>query len=277
MIRVERLTGVTVPVASGLPRLAPTGAEVALARIPGWLMYLDPASRFVGTAGVLNRAIAGNVLSAQNDAPVEGAFSNAAPALVFNGASNNRMLYGNFDINPAAWTFWAVVRLADVDDGIANLVRPATDTPDGSTSIRVVFNGSGYLRVLDGSDGGQRVTHNDAEAYDGVTCLIMATFSTRDGCRLFRNGTLVDDDTTDKTVLDYAITSGSFRFFQNYSGLVGHAGMHSIDLGWPENAGYRKAIEQAMALKYDLTVDDNDEGEFTWGDPITWDTPIVWG
>lgn len=216
-----------------------------------WDVFFDPAYMVAGA--LRNRAQPGAPL-AQNIDGVQtlGEFPNEAPALSFSGTSR---VLPNVAVNPNAWTFLTLL-LTDTVSGVTpDLARSITDATDPGISLRVGLNNSRTAALVLGAASDRlRYTPETAFPARSTPTLLVYSFSTRDGLRIFDNGALADSAPDDKRPLTSGFGAGEWRMFGGFRDLVGMTGVLNIDLSWPEHTAYRRQIEAFMATKYGITL-----------------------
>lgn len=259
MIRYLKLRGVSLEAANGLPTISITPEGKAMGSIPGWKMLLDPA--YPAGTGLLNRARANDVLNTI-DAALEpgdfGQFANGEIAYSM-GNSITKRLPSTFAMNVDAWSAFFVLSIdrSGTASGGTELMRPEDRLSDG-IGPRITVRTNGQFAIIGTRDSNIRLDTGGNSFPDDSVRVMMATFSVREGLRIFDNGKLVAENGNDRAPLDEQFTAGEFAFFRSRpssgieSCLIGMTGILDIDLGWPEHAGYRRAIERFLMDKYGI-------------------------
>lgn len=256
--RFQKLHGVRLKNATGLPSVQINPEDEAMASIPGWKMYLDPVYADLPGMSIRNRAQpASHIVGAA--APGAAQMPNGAPAISLNGADTPRTWtgVGNVAFNPTAWSmFWVIMPIA-IGSAYRWLVRPI-DAVSTALSPAVRLSGSGNTLALVESIPGQdsiRASWNNAGlASRTAPSLLMVSFSTQAGVHIFDGGNVVASAPNDRRPLTGNFAAGAWSLLTVTSspsgfGLVGEMGLHDIDLSLPVNAGYRRDIERyLMAL-----------------------------
>ncbi|WP_423277693.1 hypothetical protein [Enterovirga sp. CN4-39] len=220
-----------------------------MAGIPGWSIFLDPA--YLSGGALINRALPNNVTQNLDAAQTPATFSNDAPALSMTSA---RRVQPNTAVDPNVWTFFWVINGSTPTSlmDLAGSVTPAT-SPNLSLKIGISSDGARTGIYPNTATVTPRLAYTPGSNLFGRTALLMYTFSTRDGLRIYENGNLVATDASDKTPLTSGYTAGQWRLFTNARGLIGMTGHLNIDLSWPEYAAQRVAMETFLKAKYGIT------------------------
>lgn len=251
MIRYQRLTGVSLSGAAPGPVVPVTPEGQAMAGTPGWAMFMDPAH--VAGTNVRNRARRDSFLTGAN-LPLAAVGGNP----VFAPADGDTMRHRSMDVgmNPDTWTVFAVCKPAAGTSTQRIVGMQAADTPPlGQVTPRIGFSVSGDIAQIQGSGaaGGMRLSYaSDYTTRAGLT-LLMFTFSTRDGLRIFDNGAQVAAAPSDTAPLTDSFGPGEIDCFRFCRGSYGMTGVLDIDLGWMEHAGYRRRIDTFLMAKYGIT------------------------
>ena len=253
MIKTIPLHGVSLSGANGLPTVASAAndpASQAIGGIPGWKVFIDPSE---GTASSLpNLARANSVFT-----PLTGSFEydDLGPGLDtylsddWANAADKR-LTAPVGINPTAWTFFYVLNTTSVGvDGNRVLAKTNSGVPGGSEGIEIRIDTSNGLRLI--RTTGTTLVASGALVND-TTVLIMATFSTRDGTSLRKNGAEIAANSADLNPLTFEFGPQQWGMLRTPFGEFGMMGLLDIDLSWPENAGYRRALETYLINRYGI-------------------------
>lgn len=249
MRKVLKLDGVSLPGATTKPVVELTEMDRAMAHIPGWEAFFDP--EFIVDGNARNMALPDNIT--QNNGTANTATTmpgSGAPAFDLDGA---RQIRPSIPFPTSAWTVFVVMRLTQ--SGLAQHIVGAAsppDSPDISPEMGV-DGAANNARIWERGIQGQRLSWTPSEGYAGRTALVMFTGSTRDGLRLFEDGDLVADEPEETAPIDSGFLPGEWRFFNGCRGLIGNLGLLSVDLGWPEHAGYRRSIERFLMDKYEIS------------------------
>lgn len=243
-----------------------SAAGQAMGDAPGWQMLLDPSSR-QGADGFLNGASRNDLLTTGNwplGSDNDATFDNGEAAYrVTSGFTSStgfgRRLKTTFALNPTEWTFFFVVAM-DITPSVGafSFIQPETVTGGGlGIGLRVIMATNGRLRVLETSSNNIRLEAPSNTFPDDVPHLIMVTFSTRDGLRVYKDGQLYLSDPDDKRPLDDQTGPGEYYLMSNRTESVddvrvGMMGLLSADLSWPEHAEERLKIEEFLIDKYGI-------------------------
>ncbi|WP_375058423.1 hypothetical protein [Zobellella sp. DQSA1] len=215
-----------------------------------WKCMADPDHLVDG--GIKNRAIANNSLIRNTGVVTTGTIS-GHPSITMETII--RPYATDFDFNPDAWSSFFVFN-TDLTEAVGGreLIRPLIVNTPGYAP-RITIRTGGQFAVYD-SNGNVRLEAAGV-IQNNVTILMMATFSTRNGLKIFANGHQVAINSADKNPLDNQYHGGQFEMFRNSpttNTQLGICGVLDIDLGWPEHAGYRRAIERFLMDKYGITA-----------------------
>lgn len=253
MIKIEQLNGITIP--NPGRTLQRTEAGRAIGHIPGWKIFVDPA--YPSGKFARNRAMAQSSLTCATAFPAD-AFANAAPA--FSAPSLNREsppLAANLQVNPNAWSAFFSFNHALVGGaGPTYFLQPATPTADTSLAAPFVLlraDGSFGLANNDPSNSPGYLLAPAGSLFGGANHIVLVTFSTDLGLKVYIDGVLAASNTAYKTPFNTPTkgllmchagsrTSGKF--------LYGQCGVLDIDLSKPENTGYRAALTKHLKDKY---------------------------
>ena len=254
MIQRAVIPGLKLTNATGLKKFEFSEEGRRIGAIPGWRLFIDPKSRYRKEGQLRNRYIAGKYLAKSEKPQVSGQFQNGAPALVYD--SNNRV-DSDAQINKEAWTAFAVVRLSSADNigASKDILRANRGATQGNFTPRLSFANSGNSIGIYQNTASTTSIINYARAggYLDQTVLVMFTFSTRDGLRIFADGVEGARAPDFVTPFDAQDTPGTWGFFGGgIRGLVGHAGLLDVDLGWEEYTNERIALEKFMLETYGI-------------------------
>lgn len=251
MRRIISLAGVELPNAVALPTIGRTPEGRAMGGIPGWRVLIDPA--FADAGAARNRARPAAMLPRQGSAYTFGTIS-GQPA--FAAVAGGPHFGVTTPMNPDSWSVFFVVQTPRGGaSGGRELLRGNTIAPAvGNVGPRVTIRVNGTLAVIENISTNIRV--NGPAIPDNIPTLLMATFSTRDGLRLFIDGALVAANPEDRRALDNEFGANQYGLLRATSAglplLAGMCGILDIDLGWPEHVGYRRAIEGFLMAKYGI-------------------------
>lgn len=237
MKRIIPLPGVEVPGSVAMPTIARTPEGLAMGGIPGWTVLADPAYRTANA--VRNRARPRAMMPA--NATMTAATLSGRPALEV--TSTTPRLTSVTPMNPDAWTAFFVVKTSIFGaSGGRELIR-ANDIDNILIGPRIAIRTNGTLAMFENPSANVRL--QGPTIPNDETCLLMGTSSIRDGLRLFIDGELVAANPDDTRPLNGGYGAGQYGFHRASSVAMqtGMFGVLDIDLGWPEHAGYRRAIE----------------------------------
>ena len=257
MKRYQKLADIKVESTGQTLELMPE--DTAMGHIPGWRALLDPDYRQGNN--VFNRA----------RHPELAAYTASSSGINLNTFPNGETAFNPIDgkfcsfdpnvaINNDAWSIFAVASITDHPSGgtsnnIVSVKSTLSDPEDvsprfgfreGGGSLAVWQNG----RSSDTSAQVRRITYSAPVNYVGRVAFVMATFSTRDGLKLFSDGELVASAPDDKRPFTTGFAAGQWEFMSFTRGLWGMVGLLDVDLGWPEHAGYRRSVDRFLVSKY---------------------------
>lgn len=256
MRRYYPVTGLSLPDASALPVVSATPQDLAIAAIPGWLAYFDPAHV---TATAAQNGVTGALLT--DSGTGDGLLTGTLGAMQSIAASdeNNTRLLSDVALDPAAWTMFAVARPVVRTGSANNLVTWAGVEVEATIGPKFGFRADcsrlqvwGTNTAGSNADTGLRLSYTPETTFAGRTALVMATFSTQDGLRLYENGVLVASNGSDKAPLEARFGAGQWEWLAYGRGDYGNFGALSIDLGRAANAGYRRRLEAYLMTKYGI-------------------------
>lgn len=259
MIKYQRISGVRLDDSVGLPTIVRTPEGRAMGSIPGWRLLLDPA--YIDPEAALwarNRAAPSsraNIYgSGANDFIPIGEFPGSGqPAFVRNDDPVSLFrVFAPAAWNPYQWTMFAVTE----PTGSVSAQRLAqNEVPGEAGAIAPYITISSNLKnfTIFEQDTGDTNTPRlqTSVSFDGPS-LLMATFSTRDGLRQFKDGTQIAAEPSDTRPLTHGYGPNEWTVFRNANGYWGMTGMLGIDLGAPEHIGYRRAVERFLMTKYQI-------------------------
>lgn len=244
------LPGVVVPSSLALPTVQVDEISRALGGVPGWKVLGDPA--FSSGSQVRNRARRNQQMpSAQ---PLIAATINGQPAWDASANSGPRITPG-VGMSPNEWSFFFAIRTPAAGASGGREILRSLATPSGAgIAPRVTIRTGGQIAMIAQDTSDLRV--NGPTIPDNLPFVGMATFSVRDGCRMYINGVLAAANANDKRPLTSDFASGEYGVLRGSSaGLTmtcGIFGILDIDLGQPENAGHRRAINMFLMQKYQI-------------------------
>lgn len=254
MIQYAKIPGLRLTSATGLDSVPISEDGQRIGAIPGWNVLINPAYRNNGQ--VRNRVIAGKYLTNQSGQQDFGAFPSGADALDMIAEANR--IHPDAQINKNAWTVFSVVRLDSANNVNASkdIARAVSGTAQGDFTPRLAFANSGNsIGIYQGTASTTSlINYVRPDGYLDQTTLVMFTFSTREGLRIFADGVEGAHGPSFTTPFDAQDGPGEWGFLSGgMRGLAGHTGLLDIDLGWAEHAGYRRALESYMFELYGIT------------------------
>lgn len=257
MIKFSKMHDVHTSGNNTLPVIVQSAEGKAMAHIPGWASLFDPAHIALGERGVLNRASGARITATTLRTPEFFHDPASGQPLIRLPADPETSLHfaGDAPINPEAWSIWRVFRPAAVpsrqylviddhaDEAINNELGLSIGYAPSSQNLTVYEYGRNQPGVP------VRLSANLGAASRGLM-LVMVTFSTREGLRIFDGGRLVASAPNDRR----ALVNGTrdYRWNRYMRGDLGAWGHLNVDLGWAEHSGYRRAIEQYLIGKYSI-------------------------
>lgn len=250
MIYYQQFDGSVAP--AGAEKFVTTPEGRAMGHVPGWDMLLDPA-HLVGDDGIRNRAARDNVVLNSTAINVSD-FANGEPA--FHPVSGSTII-GDTDvkINPDAWTVFTVYKYVENSSFTQRIISPKVDLEKVSLQIGFSANGQRAIIYSEGAtaDATQRLSAR-VDLQDSQNARIfMFTGSVRDGLRIYADGELLAHDPDDQRPLDAHFSPGEWEVFRGTRSKWGMTGLLSVDLGWAEHSGYRRAIETFLMSKYGIS------------------------
>ena len=252
---------------SSLSRIKRAAEINAIGSAPGWALLFDPDPKYMTLPGsrydnaALNRengkmlSTERNVINDENTGP-EFIEINGSPAIRVTGGSFYQF-YSNADISPDEWTVFAVVAPSEEEGEPFRQFIAISDSSDTEgLSLSIGFS-NGDVHVYEYGNSGlsspTRLSAPDAIEMDGTPHLVMATFSTRDGLRIFVDGQL-KAQADDKRPLERMYQAGEYRIARFLRGGIGMSGVLNADLGQNENTKSRQRIETLMMSKYGISA-----------------------
>lgn len=240
------LDGVSLPHATGRPVVSLTPADKAIAHIPGWQMLVDPD--YIVSGKARNLALPNNITGHYGSNFTTGTFANGERAF---DLSEDRRILPNIAFPTEAWTFFAVAKPSTSDIGqryvsavnessSPSVIEPSLGLTAGAGGVRT------WSRGISDARASVSMSLADQEVY------IMWTGSTRDGLRIYINGVELDHNASATEPFNKNSGPGEWRCLYGVRGLVGMMGLLSIDLGWTENTGYRRALDRFLMSKYGI-------------------------
>lgn len=246
MKRIIPLAGVEMPASVTLPTIARTPEGLAMGGIPGWRLLADPAH---ATATALRNRARPNAMMPANGTLSMGTMA-GRPALA--ATSTTPRVTVTTAMNPEAWTAFFTLQTPRLGaSGGRELIR-ANDIDNDGIGPRVTIRTNGTVAIFENQSN--RLRLQGPVIPDDAPCLIMATSSIRDGLRLYLDGALVAANPDDRRPLNAGFGAGEYGLFRASSLplLIGMHGLLDLDLGWPEHAGYRRAIEGFLMPFYGI-------------------------
>lgn len=246
------LGGVTMPDATGLETHISTQLEDDISHVPGRVVLIDP-DHFTND-DPRNIARTGSSCDIQAGSVTLGTFDNGSTCF-------DMLAGGEMTILPdvawptEAWTIFGVMRPRTPASGSSSysLGYSRTGWQSGDVMPWVGLNaGAARFTVYDGD--GIRLGHQPASSFLDETVALMATFSVRDGLRLFvdDHSAPVAEDATDKRALTAGYEAGQWSILRDFQGQAGVTGLYSVDLGPPEMAHYRRSIFNGLNNRHGL-------------------------
>lgn len=248
MKRIIEMPGVAVPEATNLPNITRSAEGVAMAHVPGWVAFIDPA--VVQGNRPRNRARAKSLATLSGTLTM-GEFAQGVPA--FNTVGGEIRLGGLPEIDPTQWTAFYVINPVANATASYDLARSIADAASPGLSLRVGLNANAVRASIYEGGTASRLFYAPTVPFIGRTTLLMYTFSMRDGLRIFENGAQVAQNADDKRPLTSGFGANEYQLYRTNRGLTGMTGILSRDLGQPDNAGYRRSIEQFIMAKYNIS------------------------
>lgn len=250
---------------SGLPAIDRMAYDEAFGLIPNWLLLVDPDD-VKGSGGTWNRtqdatdadvdAALLDITSSVNSGNNIGTFSSGQAAY-----SPRDSGYVQFESNVAfpddAWSFFAVADPLPRAGSSVNLLTASLSYSDPELAPRLAFSPDGSKFVVyknqQNADSNYRLSYTPAISFIGRRSLMMVTWSTREGLRIFENGIEVAADPNKNAPFTQSSGVGEWDVLSWARGDFGVMGLLGLDLGWAENAVYRRLIEAAMIDKYSIS------------------------
>lgn len=255
MIRFIKLHGVDIRDAS-LPQVPRTPEGVAMGAIPGWGVLLDPAYVDHDEQSIRNRALPNGTAPIEQSASALdiGEFANGEPSFSLTDDTWISAYPKNVAINPTAWSV-VVVSQPTPHTIWQRVLSTQTEYVDNEgVNMRVGFTGNAVeARIERAGAGTIRLAYTGDYANRGQPSVLVFTSSTRDGLKIYDNGELVASNPSDTSPLTNGYSAGEWGTFNVCRGDYGMLGLLSIDLGWPEHAGYRRSIERFLMDKYGIS------------------------
>lgn len=251
MIQIKVNSGVNISRATGLRRVSVDPKEAAAADIDGWRLLLTGGEKFARSDGSLVNRVERGKLATQlaSNVVTQGVLPNTNfPAMVTEVSGSSNDYEPGFDMNPSAFTFFAVLHLPS-GNGPDQIVFPKTVPADNAViAPRIGFNTTGTFRIWRG-DTTAEVSHGagDPDYYD-QTVYVMASGSVGRGLTLRRNGVEVAFGEAGWSGFD----DPEFKLFEDFGGYIGDLGVLDIDLAHPDNLGGLLAVDDWMMTKYGL-------------------------
>lgn len=259
------LNGLDLSEAESLPLAPASEVGKALAHIPGWSMLLDPDYLSIQQQSALNRARRNSFANLLNGELAEGNFPSGASSIDNTDSPLN--LSGPVSWNPDEWTYFVVFERVSGGPsiGIRAFAEPVEDDQAlGEITPHMGVNTSGigstisvFERRAPGSDREDmivRIEYTSNESFIDRAAMVMVTFSTDRGLRMYENGILKATEASDTRALTKGFKSGEWQMFRNARAHWGHAGLLSRDLSRPEAEADRIRIERFMLDKYQIQV-----------------------
>lgn len=252
MIRYSKAQGVQIPSAAlGAIHFTPEG--VAMGAVPGWKMFLDPS--YMVSGAPRNRAVKQSVTTAPEGPITINTFRSTQEAAfrMYNNTIGTRSIRGLPAVNPNRWSFFIPFSLpSSTGLSLTEIFRSNVLSEAGELCLRIAMTANGDVVIYEGTTV-DRLRWTPAVSLVDSPALLMFTFSTDGGLNIFANGVRVAS-AADFRPLTEGFGAGEWRMFGNSNTRcdAGMIGMLDLDLSTPENAGYRRAIEQFLMTKYGL-------------------------
>lgn len=256
MIKYQKVNGVSLSDDTGLTKIPVSDEGRAMGSVPGWQVLFDPSYAVDGR--IRNRAQPGD-----NELPIVGPMpiSERDGQDIFDQESDPLIArHSKGAVNPNAWSVFWCGRADVVSGAVPRIVAPVENDYEEEEDfvLNVGTASDGYTVNIYQQSG--FVTNTIRLGYQPNTSLgnrtefslLMATFSTDGGLKIYDGGELVASDPSDTTPLNAALEPGAFRWWRFMRGQWGMSGLLNIDLGAPENTGHRRAIEKFLMAKYDI-------------------------
>lgn len=265
MINEDRNDNITLNNANGLPILPPpTREDKAFGSVPGWEALVNPRLD-VGDVAV-SRGWGGEYMQNDYGASVGinyGAFPNGVQCFDVDYDQRVRFIPAEMQINPDAWSVVVVVlpRPSTSGSAIPRVVRPnASASDDTSVALNVGWRAGPAAQVEISEQAratGGNITRLEYSpptplVERSTPTLLIYTGSTRAGLKIYDGGELVATNPDDKRPIEHFLGDGETTFYHNCEGQLGPVGVLSIDLGLPENEGYRNIIAKTLRDIYGI-------------------------
>lgn len=253
MIQYAKIPGLHLTSATGLDSVPISEDGQRIGAIPGWNVLINPD--YAQNGLMRNRVVAGKFLGNSVSPQAFGEMPNGAKSLAY--SSNNR-INPDTQINKDAWTVFAVIRLSSADsiNASKDIARANSGNTQGDFTPRLsLSNAGGSIGIYENTESTTSLINYARDGgYLDQTVLVMFTFSTREGLRIFADGVEGAHGPEFTTPFDAQDGPGEWGFFGGgIRGQAGHAGLLDIDLGWAEHAGYRRALEVYLFELYGIT------------------------
>ncbi|MGO3056994.1 MAG: hypothetical protein ACTID3_08690 [Halomonas sp.] len=259
MIKLIEVDGVSANSAA-LPVIQRTPEGEAMGAIPQWNTLIDPLyigipSDITPERTALDRAAGVMMEATRSQSPHIPYVSDMLMQCI---DGTYLQMRGEVDINPNEWTVFATIRPV-VENRPRNFIvlsDPANSTDGISLSISYsAQTGDIVVYEYDTNESGQpqRLLVNAGLTDTQKTSLVMVTFSTTHGLKVFVDGVLLGAAPDDKRPLTRGYSAGQYNYFRLFRGAFGMSGSLNLDLGAPVNTSYRRAIERFLMTKYGIS------------------------
>lgn len=255
MIKYQKIQGVSLSDDTGLAKIPVSDEGRAMGSVPGWQVLFDPS--YAENGRIRNRAQPSDNHPADSGPITIGDMSGQA---IFDQELDGVIARHSLGaVNPNAWSvFWC--GKFDAVSNVPRIVAPQVDDFNEETDfvLNVGFTDNGSEIFVNQNsqfnNNPVRLGYAPPSIFSDRTefSLLMATFSTTGGLKIYDGGELVASDPTDTTPLNGALDPGAFRWWRFMRGQWGMSGLLNIDLGATENTGHRRAIEKFLMAKYGI-------------------------
>lgn len=250
---------------SALPVVQRTPEGRAMGFVPGWKSMIDAnyMPEVIPAAGVsvLDRVQFKKIYTESGQ--------NEAKPVIINGPNGNKLLdcvnprFVQFDpamdIPVDEWSIFSVFVPSSLVTGDYRTRNYIKQVPEGAglctqISFSII---SGAINIY-GQSGNTADMAARLRSRNGVLVvdqpnLVIVTFSTRLGFKIFVNGKLVGENSTDTTPDAVGRLANSYRMHRFFRGHLGMTGLLGIDLGSAKNQDFRKTIEGFLMSKYSIS------------------------
>lgn len=228
----------------------------AIGNIPDWNVLIDPGFIDPVTPSILNRARGNNFELVRRDSTTPPTIdSDEYGNLILNASENWIQGVSEAFINPDRWTFFFVAKGTD-SGSIRNFVISDPES-ENIPGLRIAYSAGGDIIVYDQAIDTSGIPIRLLAPYDFTTredfSLIVVSFSVEHGLKIMINGSIAAENPDDKQPLHPSVNDGDAYYFRLFYGQMGVCGQLNIDLGAPENSGYRRMLERYLMNKYGIS------------------------